>query len=171
MVSSDLVTMRKGLISGRCLLPFSSSHSLFLPALFCSSVLTPFPFLSLQAKCEQASGRVRPRLNRPLHASNFRRVFGGGKCYRCRRAASRLFSPFNSRPYITHHPKSTPRAFFAALFLAILVPDSLDVHIKADEFLCPSFPSSHGFQICGLCFVVKLSHNKDFLRIAGIPMT
>ena len=125
--------------------PSSSSHSLFLPALFCSSVLTPFPFLSLQAKCEQASA-PSTRLNRPLHASNFRRVFGGGKCY-CRRAGCRLFFAFNSRPYITHHPKSTPRAFFAALFLAILVPDSLDLHIKADEFLCPSFPSSHGFQI------------------------
>ena len=128
-------------------MPPSSSHSLFLPALFCSSVLTPFPFLSLQAKCEQPSGRVRldsiGLFTPPIFA-----VFSAEENVIA--AGCRLFFAFNSRPYITHHPKSTPRAFFAALFLAILVPDSLDLHIKADEFLCPSFPSSHGFQISNL---------------------
>ena len=132
-------------------MPLFMSLSLFIPLsfpprTFLQLCADPISILIASSKVRTGERRVRPRLNRPLHASNFRRVFGGGKCYRCRRFSAGFF-PFNSRPYITHHPKSTPRAFFAALFLAILVPDSLDLHIKADEFLCPSFPSSHGFQI------------------------
>ena len=111
----------------------SSSHSLFLPALFCSSVLTPFPFLSLQAKCEQPSGRVRPRLNRPLHASNFRRVFGGGKCY-CRR----LSAFFRLQQSSIHN--SSSKVHSSGIFCSPLSCDTCSLFPRRTSFYALLFP-------------------------------
>ena len=132
----------RGLISGRCLLLLIPLIPLsFLTPLFCSSVLTPFPFLSLQAPPEQV-GLLAPQ-NRRI----FLGIFGGWKCSQV--SLGRTRSAFSSSAIISKVHSSGIFCNPPPPLLALLVPDSLDLDIKAGEFFALLFPPYRGSRFAG----------------------
>ena len=162
LLSSDLVPIRGPHF--RSLPPLLLLLILIIPllpflALFCTSVLTPFPFLSLRAMC----ACVRALLNEwawasSPHTSNFS-VFSAPENVI-------IAVPLSAHNPLLHHP---PSISFQSPFLGhFLQPSSppllallvLDSDIKAGGcFLCPSFPSFiQGFQVFGVDSLYKVYH-------------